>query len=176
MKTSRAMLSVALMAFSTLACAQTAAHKSFDRIKSLAGTWQGTVTTFPAAKSFQGKHLEVHLRVTSSGNAVLHEMHIPGQPDDPITMLYVKGNRLYLRHYCDAGNRPRMIATASADGKSVTFNLVDVSGSKRYGYMEHAVFTLIDANHHTEDWTFLEPGNHPTRAHFDLHRGAVASR
>jgi hypothetical protein len=63
-----------------------------------------------------------------------------------------------------------MVAQASPDGKTITFNLVDVSGSKRYGYMEHVVFKAIDASHHTEDWTFLEPGNHPTTAHFDLHR------
>lgn len=148
---------------------QAAAQKSFDEIKSLAGTWEGTLTTFPAS-DYQGKHLQVSLRVTSSGNAVMHEMKVTGEPDDPITMLYVNGNRMYLKHYCDAGNRPRMIAQTSADGKTITFNLVDVSGSKRYGYMEHAVFTAIDASHHTEDWTYLEPGNHPTRAHFDLHR------
>jgi hypothetical protein len=150
--------------------AQSAAKQSFDEIKSLAGTWEGTLTTVPVAASYQGKHLQVHLRVTSSGNAVMHEMRVPGEPDDPITMLYVNGNDLYLRHYCDAGNRPRMIAKVSPDGKTITFNLLDVSGSRRYGYMEHVVFTTIDASHHTEDWTYLEPGNHPTRAHFDLHR------
>ncbi len=150
--------------------AQSPAQKSFADIKSLAGKWEGTLTTFPVAASYQGKHLQVQLRVTSSGNAVLHEMRVPGEPDDPITMLYVNSNTLYLRHYCDAGNRPRMIATASPDGKTITFNLLDVSGSKRYGYMEHVVFTTIDASHHTEDWTYLGPGNHPERAHFDLHR------
>jgi hypothetical protein len=149
--------------------AQSPAQKSFQQIKSLAGTWEGTLTTFPASE-YQGKHLQVSLRVTSSGNAVLHEMKVPGEPDDPITMLYVNGNRLFLTHYCDAGNRPRMTAKVSADGKTITFNLVDVSGSKRYGYMEHVVFTAIDASHHTEDWTFLERDNHPARAHFDLHR------
>lgn len=146
------------------------AQRSFAQIKSLAGTWEGTLTTSPVAANYEGKHLQVQLRVTSSGNAVMHEMRVPGEPDDPITMLYVNGNRMYLRHYCDAGNRPRMIARASADGKTITFNLVDVSGSERYGYMEHVVFTTIDASHHTEDWTYMEPGNHPTRAHFDLHR------
>jgi|SRR5215469_2787597 len=146
------------------------AQKSFAQIKSLAGTWEGTLTTFPASAEYQGKHLQVSLRVASSGNVVMHEMKVSNEPDDPITMLYVNGDRLYLRHYCDAGNRPRMIAQASPDGKTITFNLVDVSGSKSHGYMEHVVFTTIDASHHTEDWTFLERGNHPARAHFDLHR------
>lgn len=171
MKTVRFTLSVVvLLSLSTVASAQSAAQKSFDQIKSLAGTWEGTLTTVPAAAAYQGKHIEIKLRVTSSGNALMHEMTVQGQPDDPVTMLYVNGDRLYLRHYCDAGNRPRMVATASPDGKTITFNLVDVSGSKRYGYMEHAVFTTIDAQHHTEDWTFLAGGKNPTRAHFDLHR------
>lgn len=172
MKTPRIALSLVLLSFSTLAFGQAAAERSFDQIKSLAGTWEGTLTTVPAAAAggYQGKHLQVSLRVTSSGNAVLHEMKVPGAPDDPITMLYVNGNRLFLSHYCDAGNRPRMVATASPDGKTITFNVVDVSGSRSHGYMEHAVFTSIDASHHTEDWTFLEPGNHTAQAHFDLHR------
>lgn len=170
MQAPRIALSVVLLALATQAFAQSPAQKSFAQIKSLAGAWDGTVTTFPAAPRAQGKHLRVQLRVTSSGNAVLHEMNVPGEPDDPVTMLYVNGSRLFLRHYCDAGNRPRMVATTSADGKTIAFDLVDVSGSKQHGYMERAVFTTIDATHHTEDWTFLAPGNHPIRAHFDLHR------
>jgi hypothetical protein len=171
MKTARFALSALLLSFSTLALGQSPpAQKAFGEIKALAGTWEGTLTTSPAAAEYQGKHIQVRLRVTSSGNAVMHEMRVPGQPDDPITMLYVNGNHLLLRHYCDAGNRPRMIAEASPDGRTVTFHLVDVSGSKRYGYMEHVVFTTIDTRHHTEDWTFLEPGNHPTTAHFDVRR------
>jgi hypothetical protein len=164
-------LPLALLSLSTLAFGQ-AAQTSFNQIKSLAGNWEGTLTTVPAAVAGAnyGKHLQVSLRVTSSGNAVLHEMKVPGAPDDPITMLYVNGNRLFLSHYCDAGNRPRMVATASPDGKTITFNVVDVSGSKSHGYMEHAVFTAIDTSHHTEDWTFFLPGNHTAQAHFDLHR------
>lgn len=163
-------LPLALLSLSTLAFGQSGADKSFDRIKSLAGTWEGALTTVPAAAAEHREYLRVSLRETSSGNAVLHEMKVQGAPDDPITMLYVDGNRLFLRHYCDAGNRPRMVATASPDGKTITFNVVDVSGSKSHGYMEHVVFTAIDASHHTEDWTFLLPGNHAVQAHFDLHR------
>ena len=48
--------------------------------------------------------------------------------------------------------------------------VVEVSGSKQWGYMEHAVFTTINASRHIGDWIFLAPGNHPPRVHFDLHR------
>ena len=36
--------------------------------------------------------------------------------------------------------------------------------------MHHAVFTVIDANHHTEDWTYYAAGDKPVQAHFDLQR------
>ncbi len=36
--------------------------------------------------------------------------------------------------------------------------------------MDHAVFTIIDANHHFEDWTYMMPGDKPMHARFDLTR------
>ena len=85
-------------------------------------------------------------------------------------MLYVDGDQLNLIHYCDAGNRPHMIGKMSPDGKTVEFEFVDISGSMKHGHMHHAVFTYIDANHHTEDWTYMMPGDKPIHAHFDLQR------
>jgi hypothetical protein len=85
-------------------------------------------------------------------------------------MFYLDGDRLLLTHYCDAGNRPRMAARTSPDGKKVEFDFLDVAGSTKYGHMQHAVFTVIDANHHTEDWTFMMPGDKPMHAHMDLQR------
>jgi hypothetical protein len=32
------------------------------------------------------------------------------------------------------------------------------------------VFTIIDADHHTEDWTYMTPQNKPTHAHIDFVR------
>ncbi|HUI43823.1 MAG TPA: hypothetical protein VL523_17825 [Terriglobia bacterium] len=149
-----------LTSLSTVAVAQSDAQKSFDQLKTLAGSWQG---------NFEGKPVQVTLRVTSMGNALMHEM-TGGGPEDPITMLYVDNDRLTLTHYCDAGNRPRMVAKESPDGKTVDFDLLDVAGSMQHGHMDRAVFTLIDANHHTEDWTYMEPGDKPVQAHLDLQR------
>jgi hypothetical protein len=63
-----------------------------------------------------------------------------------------------------------MVAKTSPDGKSVEFNFLDLSGGTQNGHMDHAVFTLVDANHHTEDWTYIMPGDKPVRAHMDLAR------
>jgi hypothetical protein len=162
MKSLRFLLPVVLMSLSTVAFAQSDAQKSFDELKTLAGSWEGT---------FDGKPMQVSLRVTSMGNALMHEMRIAGRADDPITMLYVDGDRLLLTHYCDAGNRPRMAASMSPDGKTVDFHFVDVANfnDKQGGYMQHAMFTTLDANHHTEDWTFLAQGK-PINAHVELQR------
>jgi phage tail protein X len=168
---------VVLLSLSSLVLAQSDAQKSFDRLKALAGTWQAHVTVDPPQKDMgDGALTQISLRVTSRGNALVHEMQQAGTPDDPlkydhpVTMLYLDGDRLLLTHYCDAGNRPRMAARTSPDGKTVEFDFLDVSGSTQYGHMHHALFTIIDANHHIEDWTYMMPGDKPVRAHFDLQR------
>ena len=169
MKSIRFALAVALLSLSALAFAQSDAQKSFDKLKTLEGSWEGHVTTTPVAPEVEGKMMQVSLRVTSMGNAIMHEMKGAGRPDDPITMLYMDGDRLMLTHYCDAGNRPRMTGKMAPDGKTVEFEFLDVTGNLQYGHMHHAVFTALDSNHHIEDWTFMS-GDKPVHAHLDLQR------
>src|SRR5277367_2076263 len=170
MKSLRFVLFVALLSLSGFAFAQSDAQKSFDKMKTLEGSWEGHVTSVPQNPDIENKSVQATLRVTSMGNAIMHEMRGAGRPDDPITMLYLDGDRLLLTHYCDAGNRPRMTGKMAADGKTVEFEFLDVAGSTKYGHMHHAVFTAIDANHHTEDWTYMQPGDKPVHAHIDLQR------
>jgi len=159
------------------------AQVSFDTIKALAGEWEGPVKTdMPEAmRKHLGagadiKPLHVTMRVTSRGNVLVHEFQEAGTPldaakyDHPVTMFYLDADRLDLVHYCDAGNRPRMTAKMSPDGKELEFAFTDLSGGNSHGHMHHAVFTIIDANHHTEDWTYMLPNDTPVQAHFDLHR------
>jgi hypothetical protein len=177
MKSLRLTLSIVLISFSTVAFAQSNAQKSFDSLKALAGSWQGHVTTVPKEAAMGDQtNMEISMRVTSRGNALVHEMKAAGTADDPkrydhpVTMLYLDSDRLLLTHYCDAGNRPRMVAKSSPDGKTVEFDFLDLSGGNQYGHMYHAVFTIIDANRHTEDWTYMMPGDKPMHAHMDLRR------
>jgi hypothetical protein len=168
---------IVLMSLSTVTFAQSDPQKSFDKLKTLAGSWEAHVTLVPPQPEMgDGTLMQLSLRVTSRGNALVHEMKQLGTPDDPahydhpVTMFYLDGDRLLLTHYCDAGNRPRMVARTSPDGKKVEFDFVDVAGSTEYGHMHHAVFTFLDANHHIEDWTYMMPGDKPVRAHLDLQR------
>ena len=186
MKSLGLMLSVVVVSLSTIAVGQSDAHmspaaavpseaqKSFTTLKSLAGEWEGPVNVPEVPAMSDGKPLHVSMRVTSRGNTLVHELQEAGTPldatkyDHPVTMLYVDGDQLTLVHYCDAGNRPRMTGKISPDGKTVEFTFKDISGNPEY-HMDHSVFTFVDANHHTEDWTFMMKDK-PIHAHFDLHR------
>jgi hypothetical protein len=154
---------------------QSEAQKSFDTIKTFAGEWEGRVTVPEMPEMTGGTPMHLSMRVTSRGNVVVHEFQEANTPldaskyDHPVTMIYVEGDKLNLIHYCDAGNRPHMIAKTSSDGKTVEFGLVDVSGGMEHGHMHHALFTYIDADHHTEDWTYMM-GEKPVHPHFDLKR------
>lgn len=172
-----AALNFALLAFSAHVSAQSDAQKSFDIMKSLAGDWTGPATVDPPQADMKmDKPIHITLRVTSRGNAIVHEIQEEGAPadptkyDHPVTMFYVDGDHLNLVHYCDAGNRPHMVARTSADGKTVEFDFADLSGGNQFGHMYHVVFKVIDANHHTEDWTYMMPGDKAMRGHMDLQR------
>src|SRR6478609_7725404 len=122
MKSLRILLPLALLSISSMALAQSESHKpsaqssapqsdaqkSFDKLKTLAGTWEGHGTTNPPVPDMPDT-MQVDLQVISSGNALKHEMM--GKPktdgttskdaDHPVTMLYLDGDRLLLTHYCD---------------------------------------------------------------------------
>jgi hypothetical protein len=143
------------------------AQLSFSALKRLAGTWTGQVATDPRNPEIDGG-IQVTIRVASRGNVLVHEIAPSGVPEP--TAIYLEGDRLTLVHYCEAGNRPRMVARKSPNQKTVKFDFVDISGSTTPAYLHDFVFTTITSDHHTEDWTFMLPGDKLLRAHFDLTR------
>ena len=134
--------------------AQSDAKKAFEKLKTLAGSWQGAI---------MGISINFTIRAASSGTAILHEGNTDGgnPPNHEITMFYVDGDRLLSTHYCDAGNRSRFEGKMSPDGKTIEFSFLDVTGSTRGGYLKGMVFTMIDANHHTAQLTFVMPDGRP---------------
>ena len=93
-------------------------------------------------------------------------------PEDMVSMIHLDGpNKLLLTHYCSAGNQPRLQATVSPDGRTFTFDFLDATNlaTPDAGRMQRMVLTLLDENHHTEEWVFLSQGKETKRT-FDLHR------
>jgi len=134
------------------------------------------VAQMPAYQSVVQRAIADGKKSGTSGNALVHEMgelkagEDPTKVDHPVTMFYLDQGKLMLTHFCDAGNRPRMAAKVSEDGKRIEFDFVDVAGPTKFGHMYHAVINIIDANHHTEEWTFKLPGDKTMGGHMDLQR------
>ena len=166
-------LLVCLLAPAALVCAQdnspksvsaqSDAEKAYEKLKTLAGSWAGIV---------MGKTVQVSIRVTSVGSAIMHDA--TGQSGGPgnheITMMYPEGDRLLMTHYCDAGNRQRFEGKLSPDGNSVEFNLLDVAGGTERGFMKRLVFTMTDANNHVVELIYSMPDGKPVQARGEFKR------
>ena len=134
---------------------QSDAQKAFEKLKTLAGSWEGTVMGIP---------INFTIRAASSGTAILHEGNTEkGVPNHEITMFYVEGDRLLATHYCDAGNRVRWEGKMSPDGKTIEFSFIDVAGGTQRGFLKGMVFTMIDENHHTAELAFVMPNGEMRR-------------
>ena len=72
----------------------------FERLKGLAGNWQGTAT-------MEGKEqtIQVAYRVTSAGSAIV-ETHFPGSPQETVSVCHDEGGRPGMTHSCALKNRP----------------------------------------------------------------------
>jgi hypothetical protein len=160
MKPTRIAITLLCVLIASAAFAASAAQKSFDDLKSLNGTWEG--------KTPDGQTAQVIYRVTANGSALMSE--IKGK-EEMISMFNLDGDRVLLTHYCAAGNQPRMVASASPDGKTISFDFVDATNlaTPDAGHMTRMVLSMPDANHHTEEWIYTDHGKQETMV-FDLWR------
>ena len=146
----------------TKAAAQSDAQKAFEKIKALAGSWEGTIG---------GSSTQVTIRVTASGHAVMHEFKVPAYTE--ITMFYLADDRLFLTHYCEAGNSARMEGKLLPDGNAIEFNTLDVAGGTQKGFVKRVVFTTIDSDHHGVELTYLRPDGKPIQARGQFSRSGL---
>jgi len=146
--------------------AQPPAAKTFDRLKTLTGAWAGS--------SAQGP-VEVHFRESSSGSALVSEIHgSQGYRDGMISVFHLDGARLMMTHYCSIGNQPRMALSGPAGANKFEFEFFDATNlaDPKAGHMQRVVITIIDPDHHTEAWTFADHGKETTDT-YDLRRAAL---
>jgi hypothetical protein len=131
-------------------------NPGFDFLKSLVGSWE--------AKAGDGV-VSIRFQVISNGTAVMETTDEPGHADAMVTVYHPDGARLLMTHYCSANNQPRMqCVKPSADGKSLTFEFVDCSNlpTPETGHMHGLTITLEDADHMSEEWTWMEAGRAQT--------------
>lgn len=146
---------------------QSDAQKAFEKMKTLAGSWHGMILNIP---------IDVTIRIASSRTAILHEANTDGgrPPNHEITMFYLDGDPLLATHYCDAGNQARLEGKMSPDGKTIEFSFLDVTGRTKGGLVKRLVFTMIDADHHGVEFTFITPDGKPVELRGEFQRTAPA--
>lgn len=139
------------------------AKKALTKLKTLTGSWQGTIMKIP---------IDFTIRAVSSDTAVLLEGNTTkeGPPKQEITMFYLEGDRLLGTHYCDAGNRSRWEGKISPDEKLIEFSFLDVSGSTRGGYLKDMSITVVDAAHQIVAFTFVRPDGKPMELRGEFQR------
>lgn len=108
-----------LLTVAAVLCAEPAApgtaSPEFQKMKTLAGTWQGK------ADMGQGPvDMTVNYHLIAAGN-VLEEVIFPGTPNEMVTMYYDKDGKLSLTHYCVLGNRPAM-SLKSSNANTIEFD------------------------------------------------------
>ena len=168
-------LSIAVLVFAAIGSPQaaspakppTTAGAAFDKLKSLVGEWEGILNEegqqIPATTSF---------RLVSDGSALMSVLGA-GTPHEMVTMFHLDNSDLLATHYCAAHNQPRFRLAPSPEQNVVTFDFKDATNlsSPTAPHMVGLKITFLDANHHYEDWTFLENGRKST-SRFDFRRKA----
>ena len=141
------------------------AGAAFEKLKSLVGEWEGRFKEggqeLPATASF---------RVVSDGSALMNVLG-GGTPHEMVTMFHLDNSDLLATHYCAAHNQPRFRLVPSSEQNVITFDFKDATNlsSPTAPHMVGLKITLLDTNHHYEDWTFLENGRKST-SRFDFRR------
>ena len=160
----RSRILCALLLVSAFAFAQKAAPKhehemgspivpnpAFDKIKALAGDWEGTA---------MGKKVTANFKVMSAGSTVM--MVLPGEKpgDEMVTMFHPDNKNLMVTHYCSARNQPRMRMVPGKDPNVIKFEFLDATNLPTPGtpHMVGLSLKMIDKNHHVQTWTFSMNG------------------
>jgi hypothetical protein len=137
---------------------------ALERIKALAGDWEGTVTT-P-----DGPKVSVVYRVTSSGSAVLEDL-FPGTDHEMITMYHLDGDALVLTHYCAMGNQPKMrLAEATPAGLRFDFAGGSNLDPAKDPHMHAGRLAFPAADRIEAEWAVYEGGKQTGSNRFYLSR------
>jgi hypothetical protein len=146
-----------------VASASTAAD--FERIKSLAGTWQ--------APGPDGSMQVASMIAVSSDGSVVREVMFPGAPHEMTNMYHLDGDAIVVTHYCAAGNQPRMRCPA-AKGDVFVFTFADVTNlaTPDTEFMSDLELIIIDASHVKQVWRSRKNGQPTEHATFELTRAS----
>jgi len=162
---------------STLAFAdaQTESDRMFDRLKKLAGQWEGTLE-WSEGRTGSGQ-LKANYYLTGMGSALVENLIMVGDVPTMSTVYHVDGPDLRMTHYCAAQNQPRLKATHIDESTGTAeFSFVDVTNAAAHpAYVKGFVIQVLDNEHLHLKFIF---GGGPGKSGVEnivLHRTAAAT-
>ena len=127
--------------------------KEFERIKNLAGIWEGTSNMGKEAQK-----VRVEYRSTAGGSAMVETL-FPGTPEEMISVYYDREGRLVMTHYCMLQNQPHMRLDRSAlDRLDFLFSEGGNIDPAKDSHMHALTLSFPDKNRLIQKWTFFEDG------------------
>jgi hypothetical protein len=85
---------------------------AFERLKSLAGEWQGSVGGDPA-------HAATVRYELGSGGTIVRELLFPGTEHEMLSVYHLVGAQLVATHFCAMGNQPHFKLTSATTDELV---------------------------------------------------------
>ncbi len=124
----------------------------FEKLKSLAGSWKGTVTEADG----KSKDASVEYKVTSAGSALVETL-FPGSPDEMVSVYHDDENeKLTMTHYCAVGNQPQL-DLKKAENNSFELELSPSSKLSAVPHMHTLKLDLKDGEI-IQAWTYYQGG------------------
>jgi hypothetical protein len=137
--------------------ARTEGQSALEKLKTLAGDWQGLATWDQGGKK-ASVDFKLSYKVTAAGKVVVETM-FPGTPGEMVTTYYLDGPDLVLTHYCTAGNQPRMKREPSATPSTLAFRCAGGTNMKETdAHMHSARVDILDADHIAGEWSSVKDG------------------
>ena len=122
-------------------------NASFERLKTLAGTWTANIMTPDGAAT------TVEYRVTAGGSVVMQTM-FAGTPDEMINMYTVDGDAVMATHYCSGRNQPLLrLDPSKSTANELVFGFVKVSGANLDHYINGVQIRFGDDGKAVEEWS-----------------------
>lgn len=159
---------VAVLLFSIFPAASPASSSAtsaaaFEKIRSLAGDWEGT--------DHHGKPARTNFKDVAGDTAVLETLSMNGM-EEMLTLYSVDHDGIVLVHYCPTNNQPRMRAVpqeGSLDELTFSFQGVANLADAATGHEQALTLQFVDKDHITEVWTWRENGK-DTKMTFHFNR------
>jgi len=129
-------------------------REAFERIKSLAGLWEGSHT----AKD--GPAASVRYELTANGTAVMERL-FPGTSHEMLSVYHLDGDQLVITHYCALGNQPRMrLEKATVKPAELSFGFAGGTNldPAKDTHIHSGKVQIVDQDRLEEEWSVYEGG------------------